>query len=826
MQRYTLLSFWTLLLSFAMGMFTSCLQDEELVQSSIITNREQVALTIQSDRLLPQVVKSRASDTKNNAETDINYLYLFFFGQDGNYLANVTDRFESFKATSDLTVKIDKEAVQGVDNDEPVQVYVLANMHMYGLFDGEKDAYGRPILNGSGSSTDLKVLESKLLKINDLQSLKMQIPEGGMPMAKLQEIDFTDPDLEKGVPVALSALMARVDFNIQLQVDHSNGDYPTYYLEQYIVGNAPKGIHIHESASDATIVTEQGVGGKENVSVRNQKLIYNNNGEISFSFYMFQNIQYPKVAPSGVVYQETQKFKPVIAPDNAAYVDLKGIYTTEDEIQYYVTHRLYLGANHTNDFTIKSNYQYKNDIVIKGLTTHNNPNGGDKVDYFTLDTRVNIDEDSQFYISILNEKKLDAHFAVVPMDVYFLGQYKTSGSKMVVTLGDDTNSCFYDSDGDGDVELDPDEPWIRMEKVPAANMANCSLPTGMTENTHVKKSGSYQPYHGIRKFFTEDLVTSTLKNDGKSITIDASRDRIYFYVDENLGDSERTGTVTLQFYANGVISGSPTRTEVIEFKQLPLKEVNVIGEVNQTLWMEQIEEYLYSNDPLESYSVSNVFVRLKWGFEGVEIKKLQDLKADEPYNNYYNGREYTALLMSSYTDKAPSMGDLTLALKPECAAQYCYNRNKRIDTNGTVDDNPITYKAASWTNWTEKWEVNDKLTSKWFLPGITQMEDAIEQYYNTFPEFQNNFYWSSAAGKKTEVTSVLGITNKSQAKEYARATMSDGAGSYLGSEYKKPKDGEYAAQPGCIPRGDDNKEYNGINYDVRIRAFRMDRKKR
>lgn len=802
MQRYIFLSLRTILLSLILGLLASCQQSEELAQLNTISNREQVALTIQSDRLLPQVVKSRAADTKNNAETDINHLYLFFFDQGGNYLENVTDRFSSFMETSDLTVKIDKQAVQSVGKDQKVQIYVLANMDRYGLFDGEEDEFGRPVLNGSGNSTDLIVLQSKLLKINDLQSIQMQIPGGGMPMAKLEQLDFYDENLAKGVPIALSALMARVDFNIQLQADHSNGNYPSYYLEQYTVGNAPKGIHIGENISSVTDVTN--VGGKENVIIPNRKLIYNDNGEISFTFYMFQNIQNPKTA-SGT-YPENQMFKPMIASEDAAYVELKGIYTTADKIQYYVTHRLYLGANHTNDFTIKSNYQYKNDIVIKGLTNHN-VTDEDEDEYLTLDTRVNIHEDSQFYISILNEKKLDAHFAVVPMDVYFLGKYSTNGSKLVVTLGADTDSCYYENNSG--VMTQYSEPWIRMEKIPSENMNNGNLGSGMTEYTHVRKAGSYQAYHGIRKFFTETLVTGTLNETGKEVVIDASRDRIYFYIDENLGENERIGTITLKFYADGNTSGEPTRTEVMEFRQLPLLEV-VSKDVS--IWIEQVEEYIDSYDPLEEYSNNNIFNGLKWGFLNHTISNVSG--CGNSYENYYYGQQYTTALMEDeageYTTESYEMRNLTLSEKPKCAAQYCYNRNKRYGADGTVR------KSETYTD------------VKWFLPGITQMEDAIKTYYNVFTEFQGNFYWSSSAGKQYK-PGFLGFigTEEKQTTTYARATMSDGNGGYLNSEYKAASyNADYEAQPGCINRDMNQKEYDGKTRDVRIRAFRIDRKKR
>ena len=65
---------------------------------------------------------------------------------------------------------------------------------------------------------------------------------------------------------------------------------------------------------------------------------------------------------------------------------------------------------------------------------------------------------------------------------------------------------------------------------------------------------------------------------------------------------------------------------------------------------------------------------------------------------------------------------MTLNEKPETAAGYCYIKNKR-NTDGTVT-NP-----------------------KWYLPGIRELERILEDYYIEYPEFQNNYYWSSAAGE-------------------------------------------------------------------------------
>ena len=102
---------------------------------------------------------------------------------------------------------------------------------------------------------------------------------------------------------------------------------------------------------------------------------------------------------------------------------------------------------------------------------------------------------------------------------------------------------------------------------------------------------------------------------------------------------------------------------------------------------------------------------------------------------------------------------MNLNEKPRSAAEYCYNKNKRND-NGVVQ---------GMTN-----------SSGWFLPGIRQLEAILTSYCNTYPEFQNNFYWSSAAGK-----SRVGIWpyDYYEDNSYARATKALPDGGYAESDW-------------------------------------------
>ena len=129
---------------------------------------------------------------------------------------------------------------------------------------------------------------------------------------------------------------------------------------------------------------------------------------------------------------------------------------------------------------------------------------------------------------------------------------------------------------------------------------------------------------------------------------------------------------------------------------------------------------------------------------------------------------------------------MDLNSQPRSAAEYCYNRNKRNPDGSVADGN-----------------------EKWFLPGIRQMENSLTKYYNQFPEFQGNFYWSSAAGEVEDGSS-------GQSSVRARATKVNADGSYVNSGGGDGKGWEYYA----YELG--NGGYALRKEPLRIRAFRND----
>lgn len=264
--------------------------------------------------------------------------------------------------------------------------------------------------------------------------------------------------------------------------------------------------------------------------------------------------------------------------------------------------------------------------------------------------------------------------------------------------------------------------WIRMERVPAENMQEGTLPAGMNTDTHLAIGQKWTAGNGKRKYFTTDLVTSILANH-TSYTINTSRDRIYFYLDENLSTKDRTATVNISYTDDNT---QTSRTRTIEIVQHGLLPVTVPGDdknPTQQIYVEAYEEYISHYAPLNEFEEDYIYDGLEWGLNGEYLGGGWPAEVISKWTNvYYNGAEATRHIISKAGQSTMNLNE-----KPRSTAEYCYNKNKPND-NGVVQ---------GITN-----------SSSWFLPGIRQLETTLTSYYNTYLEFQRNFYWSSAAGKR------------------------------------------------------------------------------
>lgn len=806
---------------FLIVFFSAC-REEELFDQSTVSTGNITTLSFSGNPMDLLKVTTRASDIKDENEKKINQLYIFFFGSDGEYLKggyltgyrDAPDDGGYYAPGQGVSLlKIDNQAFANKELASKATVYAVANVDPV-IFGRDRNGDGRP--DGITNLSDLKNL------VYAPESVSLGLPSGGMPMVGSKVIDLTktETSTDDERRIDLTALMARIDVNIQLDSEVEENNLPALTLVEWTAKNLSTKVPF----STPAVNTETGVDWEDiwtkSITTSMQRTIFNKNGQIAFTFYMYENMQNaewkvdegekwadPSLAgeeglyPDSIKDYQKQRYKPYLANKNAAAVELHGFYTTYNGATYEVRYTLYLGANHTDNFQVKRNHQYKNNITIKGLTSQNIETGE-----YTLDARVNIEEDeNEFYIAMLRERNHDAHFCVTPMDVYMFADKSTKNPTMEVILGEVPDNSETPTE-----ETVPG--WIRMEKIKASDMEKGTVTEsgftaydeGSNTGTHLATGAAWTAGNGKRAFFTKGLVTRTLNNEtGKRVTIENSRDRVYFYIDENLSTTEnRQATVTLIYKENG----KEIKRRTVTLEQVHLLPVTMRD--GGTLYMEQYEEYLDHYDPLDEYSTNQVYTGLPWADKNSDLdnytiprlyKERYNLLSgyEEPGQVFNGGYPYTPFVVYLL-----AQGRMTLQDTPKSAFQYCYNRNKR-NADGSISADYGTWGIFT-TNYYER-----ENKSKWFLPGIRQMEDALTQYYTVFGEFQDNYYWSASAGERENGTD-------GQNPKRARATKVKPNGTYEESGGGGSSGWEtYAYELG-------NGGYALRTVSLRIRAFRVD----
>lgn len=632
-----------------------------------------------------------------------------------------------------------------------------------------------------------------------------KLPEAGMPMiGELRGIDLSQKPATTPI-VNMQALMAKVIVTVKLDPDQEApyGDYPLLKITGYGVRNMPIAVPFKQPTAEVNdgydrikpigATTEAPYGDYfERYNVTNAPVFHNSEIEmptdpfhfvckdeahefltsanvtinkdseaVTFTYYTFENINLPDYNavrangdaafndalqpqyPDGVKDADKQRWKSTFAySDRASAMILKGEYTTHQGLTYKAQFTVYLGCtvgveDPNIDFQVKRNHRYDNNIVIHGLDYIRNSAD----DVYNFDGRVNVVDDNPFYLAIVNERKVDAHATALPMDVWFM-------------LREDGNGNVDDVPWNSEITFTVRNPeqtdWIRMEKVTRAQM----------------EQGDFEAGTGARDYFTTDLVTNTLK-DSYSITIDGdtdgSRSRIYFYIDENVPESntpanygDRMATIDIEYVRkdeNGNTVDRRIRTLEIEQRAL----LKVEGSRNGTVaaWMEYFEEYLEHNDPLDKHTMPGEYYSgLPWGLDGTNViyrrlgnpNGFRNPTGDDDYFKVYLTNEAFAMTQWAINHGATDGIDKVYLFNkqvPQSAFHYCYGKNKRND-DGSVSVS------------------NGK---GWYMPGISELEVALVNYYTLFDFFRNNFYWSASAADEGSIY-ILSST----ATDYARAT--------------------------------------------------------
>ncbi len=717
-------------------------------------------LSVVAESMSPEASITRVADSKLAEEKEIKELHVFLFGPDGKYLAaNQNDGGHLFQGyqvvTGSQSLYIDNNGFAEPEKAEKAMVYVVANVEP-GTF-GELTREGYP--SKIPDEYSLKQFVYKPVNYRTLTSL----PASGMPMAGQSE-DSVDLMQTNGAEVIeLKALMARIDFSFSVyDANGVQGGLPILNLLEYEVRNMPTAVSLIAPVGETDLDLDN--DGKQD-AVKNilrtmnpeEDIIYNQKGTVTFSFYVFENLRNPGYAeypaeypyPEKIVPDDKQRYKPFLAINQntqdtipATHVVVKGYFTDIDNVDYLASATIYLGSDPVSDFNVRRNHQYKNNVQIRGVTSIGSIPGE-----VGFDARVDVEHTNPYYISILKQKELDAHFNVIPLDIYLFN--KTARPSWDITIDNPSEN-----------------KWFRIERVGAEIMASGDP----GDDRFISHPGeAWHSGTGKRKYFTTDLVTDPNQLGNNTEYSDmGNRDRIYIYVDENISTETRQGNLVLTYKEGGEIK----ETKTITLVQHGLLPVVVDGE---TIYAEVYEEYLDYSDPLSKWNnPEQVYDGLYWGANGTPINTYSLLLngwlgENAAIENYTQGYEGTiAILMATgiyekryipfegYMPSQNAIKPMMLDEKPGTAAEYCYRKNK-TDANGYISRDNV----------------------RWYLPAIRELERTLTTYYNQFQEFHDFFYWSSAAARRGE-------NDWSEATGFARATkayLENGVIKYYNSGY-------------------------------------------
>ncbi len=737
MNRISILRGWRGWLCGLVALSLSACMDEELSGSASALKEGEISLQWVAANMGRVVTKG--TDPRTSAEKEIKDVHIFLFGPDGNYLESGNNAFQGYRhlesgrnnwiLQTELFVNTNREA-------EDATIYVLANMPEETFTVGPD---GKPEELKDTGKTPMEALEAMTITLLEFTT---EIPETGLPMVLKEEHHNLMDESKRVITLQLESMMARIDLDFTMDPLVSNGSVPSLEFTKVSVGHFPKGGKIAsqlETEEETNVESYGLIGEEEVIGAALVGKVLRDGSQQGMTLYMFEHGRLPKqdmTYPDSLdVDTEAQRYKNTLAKEDAAYVKLEGLYTTQSGLVYGITYTLYVGANPNDDFTIKPNCQYKNNITVTGITVNNRETGIEAL----LDTRVDVDDNAVF-IEMLRERMFDAHFNVTPMDIYIFDP-EVAESVTVTILNERGEPA-------GENEM----AWIRMEPYQYALADKCDYKEGQYAAT---RAGD-----GKRSYFTVGLMNELDQHSySRSYTVTQPEERIYFYVDENVPTEdqyeahesveERSVTVKITYHAQ---NGSTTE-RYATFTQAGMKIVrfNKFGNPDQGWWgpaddayyfyLEEYEEYLSHYDGKNEYT--ETYEGLEWGLDGVRT----DLGApsDIDWGEYMKWGWYnTERIMERFRQSNYWRGnEMTLNDRPIGAAEYCYNKNKR------ADNSPHQPEYVEW-----------------FLPTISEIEYAMDMYYTDYDDFRNKYYWSSNPG----AIGNNGVGNEGENPENARAT--------------------------------------------------------
>ena len=600
----------------------------------------------------------------------------------------------------------------------------------------------------------------------------------------LPTVDGTPSDY---IPIPMTALYAKHSFSIRIEPDQelNEGIIPMFTMTGYKVCNIPAGVEVDWSAGSENM-EENGsevLQNEASVVVNGQAI---SNATIDFEFYLPERLLIPDTLADDFEYpfnkdgstvegynnvreedkRYCQRYKKQLLGDDqkATYIVISGQFRNHQGHTYKVDYTIYLGADNYGDFNIKRNAHYINKIVLRGITASSDQSAND--DGFFVDHRVNVERSLPIIVNLQRETKLDSHFEVRPLRIRYPladGESLPAGAKVTVEVEAKTDDAI----------------WVRLEHN-----------NGGTANDTYCASGK-------RRYFTTNLVTSTLQNDGtsnghkvgKKIEIDltgSNQEIIWIYIDQcDYYDGQTVGEVTYDDSRQAIISVTyedasgkqePHKYTLNQYTLYPVKTTRSTSDVegsatasgNYTYLIEHEEEYLYNFDSDDNYGQTEQ-AGMKWGLDGIQLSHLYSalhVKASTQSgwgsligedvevmcNNALNDNDINPKY-DFYLPRDTQNSSLEIRsfvgyqfnkeIRNYLISQHVNNDKAKINAIA-LDEPPKSAYAYCYNK--NKRQSDGTVAEKdfvWYLPAFDEIEDIAEVAYGDFGTvFQGNLYWS------------------------------------------------------------------------------------
>lgn len=755
MQKRLLHIYFVVIATILMLQFTSCSQDEICIQSS----SPNIQVIGRIPNYNPYYVNTKADDNgKTVEESAIKYMALLTFDTSGKLIDTQQLKGSAAIFVIDRDILIEKATNRDLTKSS---MYLIANID-------QSQAAGWNIT----TIDDLKSLVYK----TSLTSVG--IPSTGIPMiGKIENLDLSPDATIAGdkIQIELELLYAKIEFNLTLNATQIEPQTPSFYVRSCVAYNLPKGVRLVGNIDDDTNQTEyfnDVIAEGINIPITGNRELTNMNS-LAFTFYMPEHqVNSSKtgeqVYPAGISSDiEKQRYKPLLVEDGEgnyydgkpAYVLINGTYTDHQDQEHLVTYKVYLGSNAIDNFYVERNGRYVNDVTILGITNSKDAEEGS----VSMDHRVDVSR-NDFIVFMEREAMLDSHFEVRPIRVKINpDEHGNPKGKVTVKIADDCD-------------------WIRLEKKKrndgdadtyCENGKRKYFTTTLFDNSDLGESTSCDITSNDDNCvwlyideYVEILTGLSGKTDEQIAAMVAEQQR-----------KKRSTTITLTYTP---VNGGPT--EVVEYQFIQRCIYPVMTTVNNPkynrriddgtpyiYYIEFFEEYLHNFDSNDGFGLTD-YEGMPWGLEDLPIssqyqaafidessksfllsvldwlninttdilnESIGTLETKPVYDFYlprdkelkglpeevtlrdYEGKNFTREILTV----AKNNGKLsagTLDTKPESAAEYCYNKNKRDDNNLLSKEN-----------------------MHWYMPSIDEIEDIVTSAHFDFPVFQDNYYWSS-----------------------------------------------------------------------------------